>query len=192
MYIVILDASSVFGHLAIDPRQRKLTGIRLMHYHFSYTNLFYGLGTAPQTFIIFTATVCYLCRKLIPDLFDCCIEGCRALINVYIDDLCLFHENEETAKEAWDFLVALLKDLNFQISTKPGGFEPSSQVCIYLGIEFDFVKKQLRIPQDKMKKYVSVFDKTLVLELITITVAFSSLKVQRTNKENNISIYKIN
>ena len=65
-FVVIYDVSSAFGHCVLCPRVRDYAAVRVLHFNFLYFNLFYELGTAPQSFMIFMSTVCEICCRLRP------------------------------------------------------------------------------------------------------------------------------
>ena len=122
---------------------------------------------APEEFMFLTQSVCHIARTLRPDLFDCCIEGKKACIEVYIDDFILLHDDEKTAWEAYFYFEHLLATLGCHVTDKPGGNQSPRRKVVFLGIEVDFLNKTISVPIDKATKYAEKMDEILSQEKIS-------------------------
>ena len=77
----------------------------------------------------------------------------------YIDD---FHSivPEENSQHLWDFFTRnVVEKAGLQLSKTAGHLCPPSEVFIGLGIEFDLVQNEVRIPESKLEKIVTLVQK---------------------------------
>ena len=165
----IKDLTCAFAHCCLTERdnQTKFAGVQVLDWFFEYKNLYYGAGMAPEEFMFLTQSVCHIARTLRPDLFDCCIEGKKACIEVYIDDFILLHDDEKTAWEAYFYFEHLLATLGCHVTDKPGRNQSPRSKVVFLGIEVDFLNKTISVPIDKATKYAEKMDEILSQEKIS-------------------------
>ena len=104
--------------------------------------------------------ILYFCSRVAPFIFsrisDAIVRclGRRGVQSVsYLDDFIVFGADEEECRNAQLTLHALLRSLGFHIPYKKV-VSPNTTV-IYLGMEIDSLKMELRSPQSKLDKLQS-------------------------------------
>ena len=77
----------------------------------------------------------------------------------YIDDFLLIVP-EENSQHLWDFFTRnVVEKAGLQLSKTAGHLCPPSEVFIGLGIEFDLVQNEVRIPESKLEKIATLVQK---------------------------------
>ena len=91
-----------------------------------------------------------------------CVQKCQCGDNEmcpYIDDF-LSIVPEENSQHLWDFFTRnVVEKSGLQLSKTPGHLCLPSEVFIGLGIEFDLVHNEARIPQKKLEKIITLVNK---------------------------------
>ena len=129
----------------------------------------FGLSSAVQAAQRKSEALAWVFRTSIPSAPDnpnsgleCrCFQKCQCGDNEmcsYIDDF-LSIVPEEHAQFLWDRFTGLVEETGLRLSQTPGHLCPPSDVFIGLGIEFDLVKNEARIPQEKLDKVCQLVTK---------------------------------
>ena len=141
-FMAVTDLASAYRSVMVRPSDRTHQGLsweldgqqEFIHDNF----LSFGTRVAPYIFNSITDAVTrYMCAH---GYF--CVN--------YLDDFLVMGPDYDTCQKSQIFLHATLRSLGFYISYKK--VRSPSKLQIYLGVEFDSVTMQLRLPKDKLDK----------------------------------------
>lgn len=138
-----VDIASAYRSVSIYPEHRKYQGIRWQidgeEKYLLDTRLCFGIKSAP---FIFTQISNFIVRAMHR-------RGFFKIAN-YLDDYVIFDESFDSCIYAQSVLVHLLISLGFAPAWKK--CSAPSRCTRYLGIIFDSVNMELRLPEDKLYK----------------------------------------
>lgn len=105
-YGATLDISKAYNALRLHRRSRPYLGFRHRGTTYRYSRMPFGLSSAPRTFTKVMRPVLQHLRQ----------QGMRAFI--YLDDICLLHQEKETLEQQLDQVAQLLTKLGFVVHPK--------------------------------------------------------------------------
>jgi len=76
----------------------------------------------------------------------------------YLDDFLIIEPTQLQCKAAFDILLNLLESLGFTINWTKVVFP--AQCLVFLGVEIDTVKRELRLPEDRVSELLFVLKET--------------------------------
>ena len=139
----VVDIQSAYRAVSVDPQDRGKQGfVWELDGEKSYwvdSALAFGLKCAPFIFQQITEFVIRcLSRRGIGGVYG------------YLDDYLVVADSQEECRSKQAVLLDLLRRLGFHIAWKK--VVAPNQVVRYLGLEFDSIKMEIRLPSDKVKK----------------------------------------
>jgi hypothetical protein len=146
-YMSTIDITEAYPHLAIHPDHRQYLRFVWNGVHYQYKALCFGLSSAPRLFTKLLRPVVQVLRA----------AGIRCV--PYLDDVLILAPTLETCRAQTQQAINLLSHLGFIISSK-SQLTPSRQ-RVFLGMLVDSHNMELRVPKDKLKKFLSVVRQTL-------------------------------
>lgn len=145
-YSCTVDIESAYRTVSINPQHRQVQGIRwvcdLKETLLLDTRLCFGIKSAP---FIFNQISVFVVRCMMR-------RGFRMIIN-YLDDFLCVGSTFDECQYAQEVLVHLLHYLGFKVAWHK--CSSPQKITRYLGIDFDSIRMQLHIPNDKLEKLYS-------------------------------------
>ena len=142
-YFSVVDVSAAYRAVPIHPGDRTKQGFMWNldgeDEYYLDCSLSFGLKCAP---FIFT--------KLTEFVIRCLKRRNIHRVYGYLDDFLVMGESRQECRESQAILIEILRSLGFHIAWKK--VISASQVVRYLGIEFDSIAMELRLPSDKVQK----------------------------------------
>lgn len=148
-YSASVDISSAYRSVSIFPPHRECQGIRWeidgCNHYLLDTRLCFGIKSAP---FIFTQISNFILRAMQR-------RGFMRIAN-YLDDYIIFDSSFENCQYAQSVLIHLLITLGFCPAW--GKCSSPSTYSRYLGINFDSIRMELVLPEDKIYKLCKELD----------------------------------
>lgn len=142
-YMSVIDIKSAYRAVAIQPSHRDFLGFSWeldgKEHYFHDRRLCFGLRTGPYQFNLISSFIAEV-------LFH--IHGIKVV--QYLDDFLCTGPTFTACQLAQNHIIRILRFLGFYVSWKK--VSAPSQVCVYLGIEIDSIKMELRLPEGKLTK----------------------------------------
>ena len=132
-----IDLKDAYFTIPIDRDYRRYLRFLWQGQAYEFTCLPFGLATAPRIFTKLLRPVVGFLRS----------HGVRCVI--YLDDLLIMQQDREVLVEHTATVVHLLEALGFLINYPKSHLEPS-QILNFLGFVVDSLKRELRLPQEKL------------------------------------------
>lgn len=142
-YLYSVDLSRAFRQLRCDPLDWPLLGSQCEGLFYCDTAIPFGIRWGAMACQRTTSALCYIMDK----------EADQDCLN-YIDDLAGVASSATVARQGFDFLRDLMKELGVVESEHKAIF-PCTQM-IWIGIEFDSILMQMRMPQHKIEETLAL------------------------------------
>lgn len=157
-YMAKIDIQDAYLHVPIDDSFKKFLRFKWNGEIYEYQTLPFGLNIAPVTF-----------TKLLRPIFgNLRAQGHQSV--VFLDDCLLLADTKHSCTKNVNKTLHLLESLGFVVNKSKCVFEPS-QLVTFLGFIFDTVNMIIRLPQDKIRRYVKMCESILKLKRVTIQSA---------------------
>ena len=137
-----VDLKDAYFAIPIAEKDRPFLSFRWGGKTYQFNCLPFGLSSAPWVFTKTTKCIMIFLRTL----------GLRIII--YIDDILILAESEETAREHTACLIFLLENLGFTVNREKSQVEPA-QETEFLGLVVNSMEMELKLPSKKIKKIKS-------------------------------------
>ena len=153
----LADKDRLEGRILCHPHassRLEVSKILVAKESFQFTCLPFSLSSAPRVFTkVLRPIIAFLRRK-----------GVRCVI--YIDDILLMHQDKDKLAEITASAVRLLESLGFLVNYIKSVLTPIQRL-IFLGFMIDSIKRELRLPTEKLSKLVKEVRKTLNLRSVS-------------------------
>lgn len=144
-YMAKVDLKSAYRSVAIHPSQYKFTGLK---WHFT--------GDKDPTYIT-DKFLCFGARNA-PKIFHRLTQAVRRFMNkrgwtliAFLDDFLIIADNKEDCLEAYQTLIAMLRQLGFDIAWSK--VVDPTQAIVFLGVLLDSLNMSISLPQEKIVKF---------------------------------------
>ena len=159
----VADQSDAYLWCRMRPEQRHWYGFEWLGRLLVFCCLFFGLASAPQIYSRFADViehmVCFACDEQSTLAARAASKEAFQWIRHYLDDFFGFARTEERANRQFDALVRIWKALGIRVRQSKL-FAPA-KVAKIVGFIFDLPRQMLRLPKDKVVRYVACVDKLL-------------------------------
>ena len=149
------DIKEAYRIVPVHPDDQRLLWVTWENHIFSDTMLPFGLRSAPKIFnAIADAAQWIVQRQTISHLIH------------YFDDYALVASSENSASDQKRLLTLMtFEDLGIPLESQK--LVGPSQIMEFLGIEVDSITMQLRLPQDKLERLISLVSEVVAMKSIT-------------------------
>ena len=138
-WLTRIDLKDTYFAVPIHQKHRKYLRFMWKGKAYEFQCLPFGLSSAPRVFTKLLRPVVGFLRE----------KGVRCVI--YLDDILLMEQSREVLRQHTALAVSLLESLGFLINYPKSHLEPS-QLLEYLGFLVDTVKKELKLPKEKIER----------------------------------------
>ena len=153
-YGTIIDLSTAYDSVSIDPSGRKYMQFQFSGTTYQYRGCPNGLAEAPRIFTQLTKPIVATANSL----------GIR--LNMYLDDILILNQNADTLRRDCTIVIQLLTGLGFVINEEKTIVEPSKKFT-YLGITFNTELYRMELPTQKREKIQALCKTTKVKTTVT-------------------------
>lgn len=141
-----LDIKSAYRLIPVHPMDRALLGIEWRGAHYVDGALPFGLRSAPKIFTALADALQWVMLR----------EGV-SMVHHYLDDfITIGPPSSNVCKANLDRILAVCRDLGVPLAMEK--LEGPSQCLVFLGIEIDTVRCQLRLPAEKLIRLQALLD----------------------------------
>ena len=139
-----MDVKSAFRNIPVHPDDRLLLGTQWENQYFVDTVLPFGLRSAPKIFNAVADALQWIVKQ----------KGV-AYVEHYLDDFITVGAPD--SDECADNLSTLLHSCSMLgMPVAPDKTEAPTPIIVFLGIEIDSIKQQLRLPQEKLARILKL------------------------------------
>ena len=147
-----IDIAHAYRNIPVHPQDRPLLGMQWGGQVYIDTVLPFGLSSAPKIFCAVSDTLEWILHQ----------RGLTSGLH-YIDDFLTFGQaGSQECKDNLERLLATCKELG--IPLKVSKIEGPSTIIIFLGIEFDTQRMEMRLPEEKKARLHSLIQSWLQRE----------------------------
>ena len=148
-FMAVIDIKSAYRAVSIREEHRKYMGFKWVlngqEKTFVDNRMSFGLRLGPQYFDCISNLI-----------YEAMIEFCGVRIINYLDDFIVISDSYKKCVKAQNTVISILRYLGFYVSF--GKVSNPSQCALYLGLEIDSVKMELRLPEKKLQKLIALLD----------------------------------
>ena len=155
VFMAKLDIKSAFRLLPVNPLDFDLLGFKFDGYWID-RSLPFGCSISCRLFEMFSCFLEFYIKK---------VTGVQS-IKHYLDDFILAFISRDQCRTVMTQFQDACSNLGVPIAHEKT--EGPTQVMTYLGLEIDTIRKQVRIPRDKLEKTKAEIDKALLAKKLTL------------------------
>ena len=162
MYAAKVDFWHAYFHIPHSSSFAYYVGVEVDGSCYRFRGLPFGLNASPLIFCSFMRVLSRLWRE------------CGLLVFVYMDDIVILRSTYAACRASVAVVRSMLEEAGFLVNYEKSTFEPS-KVVEFLGLEADFERGVVSIPERKRKSFRKDLGKLVTRAQVSLRAACSIL-----------------
>jgi len=156
VFMAKLDIKSAFRILPVNPLDFELLGFKFLGQYYVDRCLPMGCSISCRLFEMFSTFLEYVIKSQ---------TGVQT-ISHFLDDYILSSRSREGCQLLMQNFLGICDELGVPIAHEKT--EGPLQVITYLGLEIDTIRREVRVPRDKLEKAMGMIDQALAAKKMTL------------------------